>query len=878
MDAVKHLLQVYAAVMVVNVALSAFLWSRHRTALLRSLALVWASSILTAVVQSALVGSPLKTTLGFASSFPINLALADLLGRVVDVRPPWKVYLGVFVAGLACSATAGFVAAPFWIVALPTGVALSVPLLHSPCRAWRARAPSLTATGKGAALSYWLYGLHQLDYAFLRDKPELSGLGFSLALVVLFAISITIPAVVLERVTADRARAEGINRLQRQFFANITHELRTPLTMILAPIESLLAGQAGSVSPALRAHLDPIRRNGLRLLRLVNDLLDLAKLNEGFMRLRLDRSDIRQVLENVVAYSRPLAAHKGVALDLAVESEPRELHVDVEKIERVVVNLIANALKFTDRGAVRVILRSASGAVEIAVEDTGCGIPREHLGDIFGRFVQADASSTRRHDGTGIGLAIVKEIVELHGGRVTVTSTAGQGSRFVVHLREGVAHIPPAALDRRDAASATDSSRRTDDLGPREWTQEIQRRKEYRFGGVNDATDRRRVSRSLPGPRATRVLVVEDNPDVLELVNIQLQGDHGILTAQDGRQGLALAAREAPDLIVTDFMMPEMDGLDMLRALRADPRTADTPVVMLTSKSQVEDRLQAREAGADVYLTKPFSGTELHLAVRQLLEKRGRQVGHLMRAHVEGLGSVSAGLAHELHNALNYIKSSNNIVQENVGRLRELLGCAGAPDSRGDAIAMAQARIDRVVDAAGRGIARIEGVVNLVQRYARDGYPTEPADYVLDDAVGEVVALVAPKGDDECAVVVKCAAPAARVRCIPEEMNQVIRNLVENAIAAAGPTGQVHVATRNEPKALVLEVSDNGPGIAPEDRAKIFAPFFTTKASGMGMGLAIVHRVVTSAGGSVEVESRPGEGATFKVLLPAGGNARAPAA
>jgi signal transduction histidine kinase len=662
-----------------------------------------------------------------------------------------------------------------------------------------------------------------------------------------------------------------LDRLKSQFFANITHELRTPITMILAPIESILSGDFGPLTQTQRSFLEANRRNGIRLLKLINDLLDLAKLEEGFLRLRPERSDLRQLLEDVLAYARPLAARKSLSLDLVIKSASSRLYVDVEKIERVIVNLLSNALKFTDQGGVTLTMEATAEEVQIAVEDSGIGIAPEYVEFTFDRFSQEDTSVTRKYGGTGIGLAYAKEIVELHRGSMTVTSTPGQGSRFVVHLPLGDI-VPEEFRDRRQVSASQPQPplNRLDDQEPREWGQRLQRQLEYRFSEIDQVTDRRLVSRGEePPPGGARLLLVEDNVEILELVNLQLRDKYRIFVASDGRQGLELAQRELPDLIVTDYMMPEMDGLTMLKAVRADPHLAEIPVVMLSAKGQLADRLSVREAGADVYLGKPFSPRELEAVIRQLLAKRGRHIQDLMRAHAQGLETISAGLAHEIYNPLNFIKNANLVIAENVAKLEQALP-PGLPRDRADLIEKARNKIGRMVDSAGRGVARIEKVVELLRHYAREGFPTEPSDIGIDQAVAEVTGLVAPQGDVETAVTMDLGAPGRTVRAIAEELSQVILCLIQNAIEAVGPTGQVQVRTRPLDKQVVLEVVDNGPGISADSVARIFSPFFTTKTgSGRGLGLAIVQGVVSRIGGSVEISSVPQVETIFRVRLPA---------
>jgi signal transduction histidine kinase len=673
-----------------------------------------------------------------------------------------------------------------------------------------------------------------------------------------------------EELGAALGRLQQVGDMKSQFFANVTHELRTPLTMILTPLESILAGDFGPLTATQRSYLEANRRNGIRLLKLINDLLDLAKLEEGFLRLRPEKNDLRQLVQEVLDHARPLAARKELSLTLQVRGTSADLHVDLEKMERVLVNLLSNALKFTEKGGVTVTMEASDGEARIAVEDSGIGMSPEYVAHTFDRFSQEDTSITRRYGGTGIGLAYAREIVLLHGGQLEVSSQQGAGSRFVVHLPEGD-QIPEEARERRSSSSGQQpQQKRQDDQEPREWALRLQQQLEYRFSEIDQVTNRRLVTRNEDSSSTgARVLVIEDNQEILELINLQLRDKFRVYVACDGKQGLEVAQRERPDLVVTDYMMPEMDGLTMLKALKADPHLAEIPVIMLSAKSELADRVSAREAGADIYLGKPFSARELEAAMRQLLGKQGRHLQGVMRAHAEGLETISAGLAHEIHNPLNFIKNANLVIAENVGKLLAALP-VDLPAEQQGVLDRARQRIDRMVESAGRGVARIEKVVEMIRQYARDGFPTEPAEVEFDSAVAEVTNLVAPSGDVEASVTLDLSAPGYMVRAIPEELNQVIHSLVQNALEASGPRGQIKVRTRTRDQHIVLEVSDNGPGISAENVARIFSPFFTTKTgSGRGLGLAIVQVVVARIGGKVDVSSVPQVETTFRVQLPA---------
>jgi signal transduction histidine kinase len=668
-------------------------------------------------------------------------------------------------------------------------------------------------------------------------------------------------------------RLERLDRQKTEFFANITHELRTPLTMVLSMLESILSGEIGDFDDVQREMLQPMWRNALQLLKLINDLLELSKINDRYLRLRPERNDLVELLQTVVQHSRPLAARKEINLDLELRQRPSDLHFDQDQMERVVVNLLSNALKFTEPGgSVRLALDVAEGRARITVTDTGVGIPADRLEMIFERFSQADGSVTRRYGGTGIGLAFAREIVHLHGGEITVRSEVGRGSCFTVSLPQGDSHFDPDVIDRRSRRGPTTASaRRGEDREPREWTRQLLERDDYRFLDISIATERRVAIRGDDARKATKVLAVEDNVDVLRLISAQLTTDHAVFLAQDGLQGLELARRERPDVVITDFMMPRMDGLSLIKAMKADTTLQDIPVIMLTARGRVEDRLDVRGAGADIYLTKPFSPRELKAAIKQLLERRGRQASTILKANVRNLEIVSAGLAHQIHNPLSYIKTALFVIDEQHRKMRAaVLDTELEPSARDAILDKADERIRRMQDTAAQGVERLAQVTQLVRRYAREGYPTESTPYPIDDAVRDVTSLIASRAAQDYTLEQELGAEGCQVACIPEELQEAIRNLIQNALDAIGEGGVVRIGTSRHEDRVRIEVSDDGPGIPEADLQRIFAPFYTTKDPGksLGIGLALSLQVVNSLGGSMTVSSPPGGGARFLMSLP----------
>ncbi|MEL6703890.1 MAG: ATP-binding protein [Bacteroidota bacterium] len=455
-------------------------------------------------------------------------------------------------------------------------------------------------------------------------------------------------------VQADALR--DLDRAKSNFFANISHEFRTPLTLIIGPLEDVQEGFHGAVPTPLAQQVEVALSNGRRLLRLVNQLLDVSRLESGTMRLRARPFNVRAFVAQTVEAFAPLAERKAIALDLEVPPDVPVglmLWADPEQLEKVLGNLLSNALKFTPKGGtVRVVLRtdgarpnrtaSTNGSTPdaedashlvLTVEDSGSGIAPEHLPYVFERFYQADGSSTRQHPGTGIGLALVKHLVELHHGRVAVTSTPGDGTRFVVRLPLWQGHLQPherapdasaptmGALAVGAPAAGTDPALTSEVLG-----------EEMLVGEVLGEDTPPKAGLEPQDAQAKTVLVVDDNAEVRAYVRRHLATRYRVLEAADGHQALAHARAFVPDLIVSDVMMPGLDGIGLCRALRSDPDLAFVPLVLLTARAAMQDKLDGLERGADDYLTKPFNVRELDVRIENLIASRQRLRDHYASA------------------------------------------------------------------------------------------------------------------------------------------------------------------------------------------------------------------------------------------------------
>jgi signal transduction histidine kinase len=704
--------------------------------------------------------------------------------------------------------------------------------------------------------------------------PALSNLAFLVATAIITGVGQLVlfraqHKQVMDRITLEetslsleRAHAElkQLDSFKSELFANITHEFKTPLAMVLAPLELMLQGETGEYTPAQLATFESMFRSGLKLLKMIGDLLDLSKLEDSKLRLKIAENDLCDYLRGLVAQVEPLAQRKNIAIKLELEVASSLVHCDLERIERVFLNLLSNATKFTPPGGhIEVRVRESGKATLVTVQDDGPGFPPEKAQRIFERFYQVDMGGTRRYGGTGIGLALAKEIVELHGGRIWAES--GGGAKFTVELLRDREHFPPEVLDRRGAPRSLPGGSRGGDRGLMDFAVQMSARDEYRLLDIAEATERRVTMRDSDEHLRPHVaLVVDDTPDIIRLVHSSLRSHFKVISAEDGEKGLELAMREHPSLIVTDLMMPGIDGLEMTRRLRADPSTSHIPILMLTAKGDLGDRVIGLETGVSAYVAKPFSPRELLTQARALVKAQANTADLVLTQRMDSLEIVAGGLAHEINNPLNYLKNA-------LARIR--MDAQDVLDGKPVDLPKVQKRMTELFDIAESGIKRISGTVELMSSYGKAGFSRQIRPHDVFLAARETVALVLPATGRAVRVELDFSGDGV-VDCVPEELNQVISNLVQNAIEASPDTsGLVRVRGYiDEENKLVLSVKDNGPGVKPEDAARIFTPFFTTKGPGrgMGMGLTIAWRVVQAMGGNLQV--LPGPGAEFIMRVP----------
>jgi PAS domain S-box-containing protein len=402
----------------------------------------------------------------------------------------------------------------------------------------------------------------------------------------------------------ERRRAEQLAELDRAktaFFSNVSHEFRTPLTLMLGPLEDLLS-KSESLPPDDRALLAVTQRNGIRLLRLVNTLLDFARIEAGRAQASYQPTDLCVLTAELASNFRSACERVGIRLVVDCPQLPAPIYVDREMWEKIVLNLLSNAFKFTFEGEIAIRIRDAGSGIELAVSDSGTGIPPDELPRMFERFHRVENARGRSHEGSGIGLALVSELVKLHGGSIAVESALGQGTTFLVRIPKGTAHLPAERL--RVATVATSAAL---PLGAEAYVAEV-------LEWLPDLPQTSAPRQDLP-----RVLLADDNADLREYARRLLAEQYQVHVVADGQAALEAARELRPDLIISDVMMPRLDGFGLIREVRADPQLRAIPIILLSARAGEESRIEGLDRGADDYLVKPFSARELLVRAGTLL-------------------------------------------------------------------------------------------------------------------------------------------------------------------------------------------------------------------------------------------------------------------
>jgi signal transduction histidine kinase/DNA-binding NarL/FixJ family response regulator len=777
----------------------------------------------------------------------------------------------------------------------------------------------------------------------------------------------------------ERQRAESLAELDRAktaFFSNVSHELRTPLTLILGPVEDAIT----SGTPPSSGALEMLHRNALRLLKLVNGLLDFVRIEVGRLRAAYEPTDLSLLTAQLASVFRSAVERAHLKLVVDCPALPEPVYVDREMWEKIVLNLLSNALKSTFEGEIRLTMRSTGAEAQLKVTDTGTGISETDLPHLFERFRRIDGARRRSHEGSGIGLALVQELVELHGGTIAVESALGKGTTFTIALPFGQEHLSHGrvVLEGENSVGLQGSAVAyvQEAMG---WLPGRDRQKrEITRGTTGDGVHG--TASTYPAESKPEILLVDDNADMREYVLGLLGWRFKVVPAENGRQALELAALHAPDLVLTDVMMPEMDGFGLLARLREHPATRAIPVIMLSARAGEEARIEGMDAGADDYLTKPFTARELvarvesQLKLARVRKEAAAQEAALTREIYQAKQFAWEALEHipevfytfDSEFKFTYVNAAGEKVSSRMGKtllgekLFDLL-----PDLRGTIFeeSVKQAMEQRIPTEFDYYYEPLESWFqyrvypqpdNGLAMYARDITEERKTEEALRKseqlaAAGRLAASIAHEinnpleavtnllflakldqsvagntknllelADKELQRLSHIAArslkfyrqrtaatqtsleeltesvfffheteirtrgidldrryrSATKVLCHPGEIQQVMTNLIDNALDALPRHGRMVVGVRPARdragrEGVTVTVADNGCGMDRSTLERLFYPFITTKGeAGNGLGLWVSKGIVDKHQGTIAVRSRRDCGTVFRLFLP----------
>ncbi|MDR0615540.1 MAG: response regulator [Synergistaceae bacterium] len=624
-----------------------------------------------------------------------------------------------------------------------------------------------------------------------------------------------------------------LNELKDEFLANTSHELRTPINGIIGIVESMIDGAAGTLTKEQKYNLAIVSNSGKRLSNMINDILDFTKLKNKEIVLKIRPVDLKTITDTVIILSKPLIKGKDLSLINGIDSSFPAISADENRIQQILHNLIGNAVKFTEKGSVRVSAKIMDGMAAISVEDTGIGISEDKFDRIFESFEQADGSTAREYGGTGLGLSITKKIVELHGGTIRVDSELGGGSVFTFT-------VPVASASAEDAV-------------PDEKPQTVIDIDEFAENGLPDEAEGGAGEDS--GQKRHRILVVDDEPvNIQVLSNLLTMRDYSVSKAYSGAEALDMISRRSFDLVLLDVMMPKMSGYEVCRRLRESYALLDLPILMLTAKNQIQDVVLGFQSGANDYVQKPFDKEELLARVSTLLELKNATSEATAANEAKSL--FLANISHEVRTPLNAVIGLTDLLLKTPMNERQ----KDYTEKMLRASVTLQGLIDDILDftKAEAGDMKLECVPFDIKK-------------LFDDLL---VFFQGQNADSGIALDIRLdpSLPPSLMGD-PLRLQQVFINLVDNAYKFTEKgtvTVSAAVSDLNETDVMIdFAVSDTGIGMSPGQVENIFAAFnqadnsSTRKYGGIGIGLSITSQMVGLMGGKISVKSEEGRGSTF---------------
>lgn len=608
-----------------------------------------------------------------------------------------------------------------------------------------------------------------------------------------------------------------------QFFANITHELKTPLTLILLPLDGILNSEKSGLGADAAKKLSVLRRQANQLLTLVNDILTLSRLDHDSLPSQVRHVDLNHFARDLVSGYQPLADEHSVKLLFTGSPTQVVIEIDPRHLQTIFNNLIINAFKYTGaKDTLDVHIRSRADQCIIVVRDTGLGVAKADLANIFDRFVQAENPKTKRGGGFGIGLSLTRELVKRYGGDIQVESSPREGTKFTVRFARSEGVGDQTTIKNWDAIETTRGV----------------------LAGKSSNSQNATVPRH---PAHERILIVEDHDELRNYLRDELAHHYTPQVASSADVALDIILKEQPDLVLTDIMMPGISGLELVQKIRSTFSMSELPCILLSAGKETDTIQEALASGANDYIQKPFNLATLLARIEVQLRLRSLSQDLSRERVASAMGLLASGLAHELRNPLNAVVN-------------------GLPALRDSLQSQKPDETEKLIDILELSTHKMSSLIDELVRFGTDG---------LSLSVWDPNAALHSAWKYACD---ESNAPNATfqldflgsIQAFGSKVDESLQHLLRNALTAAGPKGQVHLRTREHMGGVSIEVSDDGPGIAPNVVKRIFDPFFTTHADAQaaGLGLHMVQWVTRLHGGHIQVESNVGRGSTFRIWLP----------
>ncbi|MES2770354.1 MAG: ATP-binding protein [Bdellovibrionota bacterium] len=647
----------------------------------------------------------------------------------------------------------------------------------------------------------------------------------------------------------EKKRAETlaeIDRTKTKFFSNVSHEFRTPLTLLLGPLEEIIRDPNDKLSSQ---KLQLIHRNALRLQKLVNSLLDFSRIEAGRMQANYKKIDIAKFTAEITNSFESAVEQAGLKLKVHCDKITKEVFVDPDLWEKIVLNLISNALKFTFEGHISIRILNNHTGVSLQVSDTGIGISDKDLSNIFERFYRVENAKSRTHEGSGIGLALVHELVKLHGGNISVQSNPGEGTTFSIHIPYGSAHLP------------TERVAQEKDLNPSIHSHGFIE-ESLHWSAKSSVDPNSTISTQKDGP-IYRIVFSDDNLDMRDYIHrllIESGKNWEVFVASNGEEALKLSKTHTPDLILTDVMMPVLDGFGLLKAIRGDETLQTTPIIFISARTGEDAKIEGIERGVDDYLIKPFSARELIARVSNQLEMSTMRKEAAQQAQANiAKSQFLANMSHEMRTPLGVM----------IGFAELVLNPKISENEKDDFI--------KTIIKNGHQLTHVISEILDLSKIESDRLEIENRMFPLVEFIEDIITPLNLRAQEKglsLNIIYDSILPE-NIGSDPTRLRQILLNAIGNAIKFTDH-GQIELRIKFHPDKSQLEfaVIDSGIGITAEQQKKLFKRFtqadnsMTRKYGGTGLGLVVSQKLARALGGDfVLTQSHPNQGSTFVLTI-----------